>query len=116
MVYYLAMRIIVFSIVAVVLFAAAALGLFVLLVGLNGYSEAQATPSLIAYIVLCLATVPALGIVGAAAARVLVEKKRFSNVGASACAITGGAVVGVVILVTGVIVAFVLAEVLRRMR
>jgi hypothetical protein len=109
-------RIIVFSIVALILFAAAALGLFVLLVGLNGYSEAQATPGLIAYIVLCLVTVPGLGAAGAMVARVLVEKKGFGKGGAAAGAISGGVVAGVVVLVTGVIVAFVLAEVLRGMR
>ena len=110
------MRVIVFSIVAIVLFGAAALGLFILLVGLNGYSEAQATPSLIAYVVLCLATAPGMGTVGATAARVLVEKKGFGKGGAAVCAITGVTIVGVIMLVTGVIVSFVIAEVLWRMK
>jgi hypothetical protein len=110
------MRVIVFSIVAVVLLAVGAFGLFVLLVGLNGYSERQATPGLIAYVVLCLLTVPGMGAIGAVAARALVEKKRFGKVGASVGAIIGVAILGVVIMVTGVIVAFLLAEVLRGMR
>jgi hypothetical protein len=107
------MRVAVFLIVAVVLLGTGALGLFVLLLGLNGYSEAQATPGLIAYIVLGLVTVPGLGAAGAIFARVLVEKKGFGKVGAAAGAITCMAILGVVVLATGVIVAFVLAEVLR---
>jgi hypothetical protein len=108
------MRIIVFSTVAVVQLAVAALGLFVLLVGLNGYSERHATPGLIAYVVLCLATVPGMGALGAMVARVLVEKKRFGKAGASVGAIVGVVILGIVVLVTGVVAAFVIAEVLRR--
>ena len=110
------MRVIVFSIVAVVQMALAAFGLFVLLVGLNGYSERQATPGLIAYVVLCLVTIPGMGAVGAVAARSLVERKSFGKAGASVGAIMGVSILGVGILVVGVIGAFVMAEVLRRMR
>ena len=110
------MRVIVFSIVAVIQLAVAAFGLFVLLVGLNGYSERQATPGLIAYVVLCLATIPGMGAAGAVAARLLVERKGFGKAGASVSAIIAVVILGVVILVTGVIAAFVIAEVLWKMR
>lgn len=110
------MRIIVFSMTAFIQLAAAAFGLFILLVGLNGYSERQATPALIAYLLVGLATVPGMGALGVMAARSLVERRGFGKAGASVGAIFGASVLGVVILVVGVIVAFVMAEVLRRMR
>jgi hypothetical protein len=42
---------------AVVQLVAAVFGFFILLIGLNGFSERQATPSLIFYIVLSVVTV-----------------------------------------------------------
>ena len=110
------MRIIVFSITAVLLLGMAVVGLIVLLVGLNGYSERHATPGLIVYLAICLATVPGMGAVGSAKARSLVESKALGKVRASAGVIIGVGISGVMILMVGVVVAFVMAEVLRAMR
>jgi len=83
---------------------------------MNGYSEDQATPGLVFYIVLSIGS--ALGLGGASAfwAKRLVTKKSFSSFGASALAIISFAVLGGIILAGGFLGAFALAEVVRGMR
>ena len=112
----LLMRIIVFLIAAVAQIAAAVFGLFILLLGLNGFSEREATPALIFFIVLSLASVVGDGVIGVVLANRLANSTKF-GVGAAAVVATLSVVIlGVVILVAGVFVAFVLANVVHGMK
>jgi hypothetical protein len=108
------MRIIVFSITAGIQIAAAAVGFFVLLLSLNGYSEKQATPSLIFYIVLSLGSVLVAGGTSAYTAKRLTKRKSLGRLGASLIAIIGFSALGVLILIVGFFAALLLAEVVRR--
>ena len=87
---------------------------FMLLIGLNGYSEQQATPGLLLYIILALAS--ALG-VGAASfwtiAR-LAEKTSLGNFGAAAIAFVIYIIVGVTVLIVTAFAAVILIEALRK--
>jgi hypothetical protein len=108
------LRTVVFLISAVIQLTAAAFAFFVLLVGLNGYSERQAIPSLIFYVIFSLASVLVMSAIGCMAAKTFFDRKRLGKVGASVFAVVSSSIVGVVIVVAGMFAAFVLAEVLRR--
>lgn len=110
------MRIIVFILTAVIQLAAAAAGFLILLLGMNGYSERQATPSLVLYIALGLGSAAGLGVASAFAAKYLAERRSFGGFAASATAVTGFAVVGGLILVVSFFAAIVLAEIMRGMK
>lgn len=110
------MRIIVFILSAVIQLAAAAAGFLLLLLGMNGYSERQATPSLILYIALGLDSAAGLGVASAFAARHLVEKRSFGVLAASAIPVIGFSIVGGLILVASFFAAIVLAEIMRGMK
>jgi hypothetical protein len=110
------MRIIVFVITALIQLAAAAIGFLMLLLGLNGFHEREATPSLIFYIVLGLGSAVGLGATSAFVARALVEKKALGRLAASAIAVVGFSVAGVLILIVGFFIALVLASAVRGMK
>lgn len=107
------MKLTVFIISALIQFAAAAFGFFILLIGLNGFSEKQATPSFIFYIVLTLLSVLGIGATSAYTAKWVVEKSSLGNFGASIITIFGFAILGALILFIGLVVALFLAETLR---
>ncbi|HVF66126.1 MAG TPA: hypothetical protein VM914_00580 [Pyrinomonadaceae bacterium] len=107
------MRIIVFVINAVVQLAAAAVGFFLLLLGLNGFSERQANPGLLFYIVLGVASAVGLGVASAFAAKWLTQRRSMGALGASAIAVPVFAVVGVLILIVGIFVAALIASAMR---
>lgn len=92
---------------------ASAIGLFLLLLGLNGYSERQATPSLILYITLSLTSSFALGAASAFAAKRLAKRTSLGSFGASAIAVVAFSIIGVVVLFVGFFASFALAEILR---
>ncbi len=110
------MRIIVFIITAVIQLAAAAAGFLALLLGMNGYSEKQATPSLVFYIALSVMSALGLGGASAFAAKRLVERKSFGSLWASTTAVLGFSILGGLILIAGVFVAVIVAEVIRGMK
>ena len=110
------MRIVVFLISAVVQLAAAAFGLFVLLIALNGYSERQATPSLIFYGIFCLLIVLVISAVGCLVAKSLLNRNWLGKVGASSVAVVSSSIVGVVLVGVAMFVALALAETLRGMK
>jgi hypothetical protein len=110
------MRIIVFVINALVQFAAATVGLLLLLLGLNGFGERQATPGLVFYVVLGVASALGLGVASAFTAQRLAQKSSFGNLGASAAAVVVFAILGVLILVVGFFAAVIIAEAVRGMR
>ena len=110
------MRIIVFVVSAAIQLAAAAAGFLLLLLGMNGYSEKQATPGLVFYIALSVASALGLGWAGGFAARRLVERKSVGGVVASATAVVGSVILGALILIVGFFAAIVLAEIVRGMK
>ena len=110
------MRISVFILTTVLELAATAFGFFVLLLGLNGYSERQATPSLIFYIVFCLAGSLVLGLLGTIAAKTIDNKGWVGKPGAAIISIVLTSIIGVVLVVVAVFLGFVLAEFLRATR
>ena len=107
------MRIIVFIITALIQAAVAVVIFFMLLLGLNGFSERDATPSLIFFIALSVAC--ALGLGGAAAytAKRIAEKKSLGGVAASAIAVLCFSALGGVILVGGFFGALVIATIMH---
>lgn len=107
------MKIIVFILTAVIQLAIGAIAFFMLLVGLNGFSEEDATPSLIMYIVLTLASAVGFGFASVYAAKRL-SQTSLGAFGAAAIAVVGCAIVGAVILIVGWFVAIFLAEIVRQ--
>jgi site-specific recombinase len=110
------MRIIVFVLNAVIQLAAAAVGFLLLLLGLNGFSERQSNPSLLFYITLSVGSAAGLGVASAFASKWLAGKKSLGGLGASAIAVVGFAIVGVLILVVGFFVALFIASAMRGSR
>jgi hypothetical protein len=110
------MRIVVFVVNAVIQLAAAAAGFLLLLLGLNGFGERQANPSLLFYIVLSVGSAVGLGGASAFASKWLAGKKSLGGLGASAIAVVVFAVLGVLILVVGFFVALFIAEAMRGRR
>jgi hypothetical protein len=109
------MKIIIYLVTALITLAATVAGFFVLLLGLNGYSERQATPSLILYLVASLLTVLGFGALAAFSANLLVKKNWGTGPAVLIATISSSIVAGVV-LIAGLFAAFALAEVLRGMR
>jgi hypothetical protein len=107
------MAILALILIVVFQLAAAAIGFFVLLVGLNGYSERQATPGLILYIALSLTSSFALGAGSPFAAKRLARSKSLGRFGASAIVVVVFCIIGVAILFAGFVASLALAEVLR---
>lgn len=108
------MRIIVFIVTALIQVGFAVIGHLILLLGLNGYSEKQATPGLAFFFFLSVASALGLGGASAFAAKWLVEKKSFGRFAAAATSIGGFSAAGAVILAAGFFVALILAEVMRK--
>ena len=108
------MQILVLIFTVVFQLTAAAIGFFLLLVGLNGYSERQATPSLILYVILSLISAFALGAASPFAAKRLAKRTSLGSFGSSAIVIVAFSIIGVIVLFVGFFASFALAEVLRR--
>ena len=107
------MRITVFILTAILELAAGVFGFLVLLLGLNGYSERQATPSLIFYIVFCLAGSLIVSFLGTIAAKTIVNKGWLAKPGAAIVSIISMSIIGVVLVVAAISFGFILAEFLR---
>ena len=107
------MGILVLILTVVFQLTAAAIGLFLLLVGLNGYSERQATPGLILYIVLSLTSAFALGAASPFAAKRLAKRTSLGSFGSSAIVVVAFSIIGLIVLFVGFFASFALAEVLR---
>ena len=110
------MKIIVYFVTALIQLVAAAVGFFVLLLGLNGYSERQATPSLILYLALSVLSILGVGALAVFSTNFIVRKHWIGGAGAAFIATISVAIIGGVILVAGLFVAFLLAEFVRGMR
>ena len=110
------MRIIVFILTAILELAAGVFGFFVLLLGLNGYSERQATPGLIFYIVFCLAGSLSISFLGTIAAKTVVKKGWLGKPGAAIISIVFTSIIGVLLVIVALFLGFIIAEFLRRTR
>ncbi len=107
------MKIIIFVITALIQAAGATLGFFGLLLGLNGYNETDATPSLVFYIALAFLNALGLGAASAYTAKRLAEKSSLGKFASSLIAIIGCLIVGAVILAVGWFAALILADTIR---
>lgn len=92
---------------------AAVIGLFLLLIVLNGYSERDAAPGLILYIVLNLATALGFGVASRFVINRLMQKTSMGSFGASSLVTVGFWIVGTVILVALFAACVLIAEVQR---
>ena len=110
------MGILVLILTVVFQLTAAAIGLFLLLVGLNGYSERQATPSLILYIILSLTSASALGAASPFASKRLAKRTSLGRFGSAAIIVVAFSFIGVIVLFVGFFASFALAEFLRASR
>lgn len=110
------MKIIVFFINALVQLAAAAVGLFMLLVGLNGFGERQANPALLFYIVSSVVSAVGLGLASASAAQRLAQRSSFGALGGSLAAVLIFSVVGLLILAASLFASVIIAQAVRTMR
>lgn len=107
------MRIIVFVLTALIQLVGAGAVFLLLLLGMNGYSESQATPGLILYIVVGLGSALGLGLASSFVVKRLVERRGFGRLAASATAIFGFLILGGFILVVSFFAAILLAELMR---
>jgi len=110
------MKIIVYLGTALIQLVAAAAGFFVLLLGLNGYSERQATPSLILYLVLSVLSILGFGALSVFTTNFIVRKNWLGRAGAVFIATISMSVIGGGVLIAGLFVAFLLAEFVRGLR
>jgi hypothetical protein len=110
------LRITVFVVTAILDMTAAVFGFFILLLGLNGFSERQATPSLIFYIVFCLTSLLILSFLGTLVAKTFVERGWMGKVWAAIVSILSTSIVSGVLVIVAVFVGFALAEYLRTNR
>ena len=106
------MKIAVFILNALIQFAAAAFGFFIMLIGLNGFSEEASTPGLLLYIVLSIITVLGIGAGSAFAAHRLTVKLAFGKIVAAAIAVPVFAVIGAIVLVVALFAAVLLVQAL----
>lgn len=110
------MRVIVFVLNAVIQLTAAAVGFFLLLLGLNGFSERQANPGLLFYIIISVGSALGLGVASAFASKWLTQKKSIGALGASAISVPVFAVVGVLIIIACIFGAALIASAMRGSR
>lgn len=107
------MQILNFLITALVNIAVGVVLFFFLLLGMNGYSEKQATPGLILYIAWALLFSILTAVFSVLAARFLIRKKSFSPLAATAIFAPIFIVVGGVANFVGIFAAIFLTEALR---
>ncbi len=110
------MRTTVFLITAIIDLAVAIFGFFILLIGLNGFSERQATASLIFYIVFCLTSLLILSFLGTLIAKAFVEKGWMNKAWAAIVSILSTSIVSGLLVIVAVFAGFALAEFLRTHR
>ena len=107
------MKIVVFIINASIQLAAAALGFFMLLLGLNGFSGKQAEPGIYLYIILSVGSAIGLGVASAFTANRLGAKPTLGKIGASIISVAAFAVIGIVVLTVVFFASVFLVDVLR---
>lgn len=107
------MKIIVFILNASIQLAVVAFGFFMLIIGLNGFSEREATPGLVFYIILSIASVLGIGAASAFGAHRLAAKSSLGKFAAGAIAVPVFAIIGFVILIIALFAAIFMVSALR---
>ena len=107
------MRVTVFLITAILDLALAIFGLFILLLGLNGFSERQATPTLIFYIIFCLTSLIILSYLGTLVAKAFVDRGWMNKVWAAIVSVLSTSIISGLLVIVAVFAGFALAEFLR---
>lgn len=107
------MKIIIFIIIAAVQATLAVGGFVMLLMGLNGYSERQAQPGLIFYIVLNLVAALGLAWAGGILKQKLIERFWLGKYTASLISILAAIALGAFVVIAGIFVSAMLVEALR---
>ena len=110
------MRVTVFLVTAILDLAVAIFGFFILLIGLNGFSERQATPTLIFYIIFCLTSLIILSYLGTLVAKAFVEKGWMNKGWAAIVSIFSTSIVTGLLVIVAVFAGFALAAFLRANR
>jgi hypothetical protein len=110
------LRVTVFLVTAILDLAVAICGFFILLIGLNGFSERQATPTLIFYVIFCLTSLIILSYLGTLVAKAFVEKGWMNRVWAAVVSILSTSIVSGLLVIVAVFAGFALAEFLRTHR
>lgn len=86
---------------AVLMLAAGAVGLFVMILGLNGFSGSEATPMLVAYIALAVVSALVAAFASGWGARTLASATRWSMWAAAPLTVFAVCVAGVAALIMG---------------
>ena len=110
------MTVIVFILTAVIQAAVSAAGVFMLILGMNGFHERDAKPGLLVYVLLGVATTLVLAVVSALAANGLVKKKAMGRLAAGALSVFGFSAAGAVIMIVGFFVALLIASAMHDMK
>jgi hypothetical protein len=110
------MRIIVFILTALIQLVAAVTGFLILLLAMNGYSENQAMPGLVLYLILALGSVLGLSLASTFLVKRLVERRAIGGFAASIASVLGFSILGGLILIVSFFGAIALAEVMREMK
>lgn len=108
------MKIIVFAINTLIQIIAAAIGLLMLIIAMNGYSEDQAAPGIIFYIAVAILSALGLGAASVYTAQKLKAKTSLGGFAASAISVLIYALLGGIILIIAVFGAILTAEALRK--
>lgn len=107
------MKVLIFIMIAAVHAALAVGGFVMLLMGLNGYSERQANPGLIFYIILNILAATGLGVGGIFLKQKLVERFWLGNFTSSLISVLAAVALGAFIIIAGIFASAMLVEALR---
>lgn len=92
------------------------MGLLVLVLALNGFSERQAMPGMLVYVVLCFLTAVGSAALSALLTKKLVQRRGMTDIGAGAISMAGFTAIGVVLIVIYLFLAVGIAELMRSLR
>ncbi len=95
---------------AILMLAASALGLFMMILGLNGFSGSEARPMLVAYIALAVMSIVVAAAASGWGAKALASATRWSMWAAGPLAVAVVCVAGCVVLVAGCFVILVIGS------
>ena len=110
------MRIILAVVSFIIQLAAGFLGLLILVLALNGFSERDATPGLVVYVVLCLCVALGSALLSVLVAKKLVGKKGLTDFGAGAISLIAFTMLGLLLIVINLFLAIGIAELMRTSR
>jgi hypothetical protein len=107
-------KILLFILTSIVQIAGVVPGFLILLLALNGFSERDATPAIVGYIVLSVAIVLGCATLSVLTAKKLVERKRLNQFVASVIGLIGFSSLGFVLIAVNLFLAIGIAELFRK--